>query len=95
MGWLGFLHLLRLGKKAVGGWEILLYRLPLRTPSPLHSFLYAYVDRVDLFLVLYGTHMHVQLFLVHIQTNVGCTGYTRAIQNDGFTILPSLLKGYR
>jgi hypothetical protein len=51
--------LLRLGKKAVGGWEILLYRMPLRTPGPLHSFLYAYVDRVDLFLVLYGTHVHI------------------------------------
>jgi hypothetical protein len=26
---------------------------------------------------------------------MGCTGYTRAVQNDGFTILPFLPKGYR
>jgi hypothetical protein len=55
--------------------------------------LYVYVYRVQLFLVLYGTHVHVQLFLVHIQTNVGCMGYMRAVQNDEFTILPSLPKG--
>jgi hypothetical protein len=51
--------------------------------------------RTVLLLYAYGTHVHVQLFLIHVQTNVGCMGYTRAVQNDGFTILPSLPKGYR
>jgi hypothetical protein len=67
--------------------------LPLRTPCPLHSFLYTYIERLDLFLVLYGAHVHIQLCLVHVQTDVGCMGYTRAIQNNKFTILPSLPKG--
>jgi hypothetical protein len=54
----------------IGGWVgDPFISLPLRTPCPLHSFLYAYVQRLDLFQVLYGTHVHVQLFLVHVQND--------------------------